>query len=85
MNYLQSINDKWKTYSLSLFLCEWEGDSIELFDSLAQADYKESEALFDKFDVVIWEPMERLSIDDLSELIITTAHEAQRIEKEVKQ
>jgi hypothetical protein len=79
------INDKWKKYSLNLFLCEWEGDSIKLFDSLAEADYQESKALFDKFDVTIWEPMERLSIDDLSELIITTAYEAQRIENEAKQ
>jgi hypothetical protein len=85
MNYSKIIGNKWKKYSLSLFLCEWEGDSIELFDSLTEADYQESKALFDKFDVIIWEPMERLSIDDLSELIITTAYEAQRIEKEAAQ
>lgn len=76
-------SDKWKVFSLSLFLCEWEGDSVELFDKLAAADYGESKALFEEYQVTTWEPMERLSIDSLTELIFITASEAQHIENEV--
>ena len=76
-------SDKWKVFSLSLFLCEWEGDSVELFDKLAAADYRTSEALFDEYQVTVWEPMDAISIDSLTELIVTTASEAQHVENEV--
>lgn len=75
-------NNKWKLFALSQFLADYTGDGVELFDALAEADYKESAAIFDQYAVDVWEPFENWSADDVGELIINLANQTQQTEND---
>ena len=74
------LNNKWKLFALSQFLADYTGDGVELFDKLADADYGQSDAIFEEYAVDVWEPFENWSADDVGELIINLANQTQQTE-----
>ena len=74
--------NKWKLFALMQCLSDWTGDGVALFDALENAEYCESEAIFDEYAVDVWYPFEDWPSDDVSEHILQMASRAQRTETE---
>lgn len=75
-----TIANKWKIFALSQILSDYTGSGVELFDKLAAAEYGESDAIFEDFSVIEWQPYEYRGADNISDLIIELATCAQQTE-----
>jgi pyruvate/2-oxoacid:ferredoxin oxidoreductase alpha subunit len=80
---MTTINDKWKLFALCHVLSDYTGDGVALFDKLTECEYGESNAVFEEYSVIEWQPFEYWGADDVSDLIISMATSAQQTETEV--
>ena len=74
------INDKWKLFALRHVLSDYTGEGVALFDKLTECEYGESDAVFADFSVIEWQPFEYMGADDIADLIISMATNAQQTE-----
>lgn len=75
-----TIQNKWKLFALRHVLSDYTGDGIALFNKLAAAEYGECDGIFEDYAVIEWQPLEYMSPDDISDLIVSMATQAQETE-----
>jgi hypothetical protein len=77
------IANKWKHFAMGSLLSDWSGDTVEVFDRITAAETSEqAQALFDEYQIDIWQPFEWREPLDMADMILNLAHNAQQVENE---
>ncbi len=74
------MDARWKIFAINQTLSSHspEVDPQILFDWLSETPSDELDALFNRYEIVVWEPFERLSLEAVAEVIFGLAESAQR-------
>ena len=72
--------DKWKRFALMYILSSFDGDAVDVYNQLEDADYEELAELFDKLNISVWERFEDCSQTEVVEYITDLASSAQEVE-----
>ena len=59
------IENKWKRFSMSQTLCDWNGDCAEIFDLMVESTAEELTKVFEDYDITVWHPF-----SDQSEVMV---------------
>ena len=74
------IANKWKRFAVSQTLSDWGGiDSADLFDCMMIEDEKGLEELFEKWEVIVWQPFENDTLLSVANHIDSLARSAQEV------
>ena len=75
---MKHIDQKWKAYSLSLILSDWDTTpAAVLFDFLVDTEMDSLADLFDEHSITVWQPFEDWAHIDLIDLMVSMATQAQ--------
>lgn len=72
--------DKWKRFAIMYILTSYDGDPVDVYNQLEEADYEELPALFEKLNILAWHRFEDCSETSLVEFITDLASSAQEVE-----
>ena len=74
------IANKWKRFAVSQTLSDWgDIDSADLFDCMMIEDEKGLEKLFEKWEVIVWQPFENDTLLSVANHIDSLARSAQEV------
>jgi hypothetical protein len=77
------IADKWKRFAMMSLLSDWDGEAAEIFDKITAAETDaQAEALFEEYQIDIWQPLEWREPLEMAEMILNLAHNAQQVEND---
>lgn len=78
------IKSKWKRYVAHFYFSSWSNriTAEELFDYVIEHSADENKKELDNFDALIWKPFEKMTDEELADLMLTMAEQLQRIDNE---
>lgn len=80
---MSDISNKWRKWAVMQILSNWTGDALDVFNALYDAnDEYQTDQVFAKYDIIVWQPFEHWSNNDVADYIADLAREAWNCEKE---
>lgn len=74
------IANKWKRFAVSQTLSDWgDIDSSDLFDCMMIEDEAGLEELFERWEVIVWQPFENDTLLSIANHIDSLARSAQEV------